>query len=187
VAFEELVAAPVLERFKNHAGPLVFEFAPMRPADRPDSRTFADQLDRFLSRLPPGLSYAVELRNRELLTPRYLDALKARGVAHVVNFWERMPDVGEQLSIPGLLDAAPFVVCRLLIPPGKRYDDEKRRFSPFDRIVEPNQKMRADVISLVRATMHRGKEVFVIVNNKVEGSSPLTIRALIERLAAQTA
>ena len=42
--------------------------------------------------------------------------------------------------------------------------------------------MRADVVRLIRAAVDRGFEVYVIVNNKAEGSSPLTVRALAELL-----
>ena len=53
---------------------------------------------------------------------------------------------------------------------------------PFDRLVEPQPAMREDVCTLIEEAGRRGYEVFVIVNNKAEGSSPLTVRALAERL-----
>jgi hypothetical protein len=43
--------------------------------------------------------------------------------------------------------------------------------------------MRDDVARLVEETARLGKVLFVIVNNKAEGSSPLTVRALAERVA----
>jgi hypothetical protein len=42
--------------------------------------------------------------------------------------------------------------------------------------------MRADVARLVGECEKLAKPVFVIANNKAEGSSPLTIAALAERL-----
>jgi hypothetical protein len=42
--------------------------------------------------------------------------------------------------------------------------------------------MRADVVALVRACLAARKTLYLTVNNKVEGSSPLTIRALIARI-----
>jgi hypothetical protein len=93
-----------------------------------------------------------------------------------------MPDIGSQLAIRGVL-GAPFVVARLLIPPGRRYADRKRELAPFDRLVDPQEGMRDDVARLVEETARLGKVLFVIVNNKAEGSSPLTVRALAERVA----
>ena len=176
------VIEPVSEHFAAHAGPLVFEFSPLRRSELPEPRAFAERLGELFRSLPRELPYAVELRNRELFTHAYLDVLRDVGVGHVLNFWERMPDVGEQLSVPGVL-TAPVVVTRLLIPPGERYDSRKRVLTPFDRIVDPQEKMRADVERLSEACRELGKALLVIVNNKAEGSSPLTVRALAERLA----
>lgn len=42
--------------------------------------------------------------------------------------------------------------------------------------------MRADVVSVTRRALARGRRVYVLVNNKAEGSSPLTVMALAKRL-----
>lgn len=182
--FTEHVLRPLERAFMDHVGPLVLEFPPST-GQRLGPDDFARRLDVFLQAAPRGFSYAVELRNRELLTPRYLDVLARHGAAHVLSFWEAMPSIGVQMDHPGILPA-PFVVCRLLIPPGRRYEERKRSLSPFDAVVDPQHGMRADVVRLIRICEELGKVVFVIVNNKAEGSSPLTIRALTE-LAAKPA
>lgn len=180
--FERDVLAPVSEVFADHVGALVFEFSPLRGRELPAAAAFEDRLGDFLRRLPSGVSCAVELRNRQLLTHSYLELLRSHGVGHVLNFWERMPDIGEQLDIPGVLTSG-VVVARLLIAPGERYEERKRAFEPFDRIVAPQEKMRADVARLSEACALLGKVLLVIVNNKAEGSSPLTVHALAERIA----
>jgi hypothetical protein len=43
--------------------------------------------------------------------------------------------------------------------------------------------MRTDVVAIARRIVNRGRRVFVLVNNKAEGSSPLTVTALARRLA----
>ena len=43
--------------------------------------------------------------------------------------------------------------------------------------------MRDEVVELARRTFGVGQDVFVLVNNKAEGSAPLTIAALAHRLA----
>lgn len=180
--FEDLVLGPNADAFAAHVGPLVLEFAPMRGRDRPTPDRFAAMLDGFFAAVPKRFPYAVELRNPELLSPPYLDVLRAHGVAHVLNLWERMPDIGEQLAIDGVF-TAPFVVARLLIAPGRRYSDAKAQFAPFNRLVAIDEKMRADVAALVRACEAQRKDVWIVVNNKVEGSAPLTVGALVERVA----
>ena len=181
-ALEQAVLLPVARAFHEHLGPLVFQLAPIAPQALPRPEAFADALDRFLGALPTAFAYAVELRNRELLTPAYLAVLARHRVAHVISLWERMPTVGRQLEIPGVL-GAPFAVCRLSLTPGHRYEERRASFAPFDRIVQPDEGMRADVAALALACAAQGKKpLYVIVNNKVEGCSPLTVRALVERM-----
>jgi uncharacterized protein YecE (DUF72 family) len=182
-ALETDVLAPLGDAFREQAGPLVFEHAPLRPRELPRPRDFAARLDAFLVALPGGLEYAFELRNQELLCPEYLEVLRAHGVGHVLSYWERMPDLGVQLALPGIL-TAPFVVARLLIPPGERYEARRAALQPFDRLLDPQPKMREDVVRLVARAAAEGRSVWVIANNKAEGSSPLTVRALAERIVA---
>ncbi len=178
---EQRVLLPLARRFADHVGALVLQLAPISAKNLPHPEAFAERLDAFLGALPTAFRYAVELRNRELLTPSYLAVLARHGVSHVLNLWERMPPLGKQLALPDAL-GAPFVVCRLSIPPGQRYEERKLRFAPFDKIVAADEAMRADVVALVRACLLARKTLYLTVNNKVEGSSPLTIRALITRI-----
>ena len=178
------VIEPLQEAFADHVGALVFELMPLRRSELPTPQAFEVELQQFLAALPKGIPYAVELRNRELFTHGYLDVLAATGVGHVLNFWERMPAIGRQLEVPNVL-SAPFVVAGVLIPPGQRYADTKRAFSPFDRMVAPQPEMRLDIAKLSEACALLGKTLLVIVNNKAEGSSPLTIRALAETIVSQ--
>jgi uncharacterized protein YecE (DUF72 family) len=173
----EHVAAPWLRSFATHGGPLVLEVAPIPRGADVDGHAFVSALDRLLRATPRGIRYAVELRNRELLTRAYLDVLARHGAAHVLNYWTAMPPLAAQLSLPGVLSAA-FVVTRLLLPPGTRYDDMREAFAPFDKIVAPQPAMRDDVGRIARACAEGKRELFVLVNNKAEGSSPLTVRAL---------
>ena len=85
------------------------------------------------------------------------------------------------LALAGLLEA--LLVIRLLLPPGGRYADLKEAYAPFDRLVSPQPEMRQDVARLVQDALDRDMECYVIVNNKAEGSSPLTVRSLAELIA----
>jgi uncharacterized protein YecE (DUF72 family) len=76
------------------------------------------------------------------------------------------------------------MVIRLLLRPGTRYETRRDEFRPFNRIVEPDDALRRDVTRLIRDAAGREQPVYVLVNNKAEGSAPLTIRALAERLVA---
>ncbi|MFO0597775.1 MAG: DUF72 domain-containing protein [Myxococcaceae bacterium] len=179
--FSDSVLTPLDTAFREHVGPLLFQFTPLGRGELPRPNDFAFKLDRFFSKLPKAFQYAVELRNSELLTPSYFQALARNQVAHVFNHWERMPAVHEQLALQGSL-TAPHVVCRLLIPQGVGYEEAREAFAPFDRLQAPDETMRASVVSLWNACRAAGRSLTIIVNNKAEGSSPLTVRALLERL-----
>jgi uncharacterized protein YecE (DUF72 family) len=175
------VLAPLREGLGDHLGPVVFQLPPVPDIERRDPLAFARLVERLLDRLPRGPRYAFELRNRELLTPRYLEVLAARGAAHAISFWRTMPTVGEQLAMAGVL-AAPFAVARLSHPPGTTYEERRARLEPFDRIRDPQPELRADVVRLARACIADGRELYVIVDNKVEGCAPLTVRAMASLL-----
>lgn len=168
--------------FRQHTGPIVLEFPPFPRSQPFEPAGFERQLDRFLSALPAGFDYAVELRDARLLTPAYREILASHGVSHAYNYWSAMPMPAEQAAVVPV-EAADTVVVRLLLRPGTWYEDQRERFQPFDRIVEPDTAMRADVTSIARRALLDGRRVFVLVGNKAEGSSPLTVTALARQLA----
>lgn len=178
--FVEEMVGPFRDRFRDHSGPFIVQFPPAPRNTAPER--FAEELGRFLEALPKEARYAVELRDPALLTPPYRDALAAAGAAHVYNYATAMPMPAEQArTVP--LGAAPFAVVRLLLRPGTRYEERREEFLPFDRIVDENRQMRGEVVLLSRQALALGREVYVLVNNKAEGCSPLTIRGLAEMLA----
>jgi uncharacterized protein YecE (DUF72 family) len=179
--FKDAVLLPIEQAFGAHVGHLLFQFPPLRAHELPRPNEFAAKLDRFFSQLPRGYAYAVELRNAELLTPNYLAALARHGVAHVFNHWERMPAIRDQLALAGSL-TSPHVMTRLLLPQGVGYEEAREAFAPFDRLQAPDEAMRSDVVALWKACRAANRSLTIIVNNKAEGSSPLTVRALLERL-----
>jgi uncharacterized protein YecE (DUF72 family) len=182
--FKDAVLAQVDRSFAAHQGPLLFQFLPLSRAELPKPNDFAFKLDRFFAKLPKDYAYAVELRNSELLTPSYFAALARNGVSHVFNHWERMPAIRDQLANPASLTSS-HVVCRLLLPQGLGYEEAREAFAPFDKLQAVDEEMRTDVSALWKACRAANRNLTVIVNNKAEGSSPLTVRALLERLSAQ--
>lgn len=177
------VFQPFALHFARHIGPFILEIPPVAPELRLDPSAFADRLGRFLEALPRGCPMSVELRDRRLITPTYASVLNQSGAAHVLNYWSAMPRPGEQAALVNVA-AAPFTVIRLLLRPGTRYEARRDAFRPFNRIVEPDEPLRRDITRLVIDAAGRQQPVYVLVNNKAEGSAPLTIRALAEHLLA---
>jgi uncharacterized protein YecE (DUF72 family) len=179
--FVEEIYEPYRRHFAANTGPFVFEFQSIAKSSGIGPHRFADLLDRFFSALPRDAPLAVEVRNEEFLTPMYFAVLREHGVAHVFNSWTRMPPIGHQLDLPGSI-SGPFIIARALLRPGRTYNEAVDAFAPYDRIREPNPKLRRDLVRLVEAAVRTRIPAYLLVNNRTEGSAPLTIAAVAEML-----
>lgn len=175
------VLEPFREHFGSHTGPFVFEFQTIAGPEAEPAR-FADQLDAFFGILPRASQYAVEIRNPEFLTPAYLAVLREHNVAHVFNSWSRMPPIGDQLAHQGAV-TADFIVSRALLRPGRAYADAVEAFKPYDRVRDPNNELRGDLVRLARTAEELRIPAYLLVNNRAEGSAPHTIAAVAQLLA----
>ena len=164
----------------ERAGVLLLQFPPQGGRTHP--RRFAEDLYRFLKRLPPGPVYAVEVRDAHLLTADFAAALHHGGAVPSLAAHPRLPPLSAQASL--LLDAAQGpLVLRWLLRRNRGYEEARERYGPFSQLAEPDPDTRAAIRALAAAALARGREVFIIVNNKAEGSSPLSIAALARTLA----
>jgi uncharacterized protein YecE (DUF72 family) len=164
-----------LEPYRNQVGVLIFEFGSLRQS----RAEFVTALGAFLARLPSDWRFAVEIRNAEFLVPDYFACLRAHRVTHVYNAWSRMPEIGEQLAIPGSLTAE-LVVARALLRRGRPYEEAVRQFAPYDRVQEVNEPVRRGLRELVELARADGRPAFIFVNNRLEGNSPGTIVAITD-------
>jgi uncharacterized protein YecE (DUF72 family) len=183
--FLEAVYQPYQRDFADHTGPFVFEFQAIGRGSGIGATEFADRLDRFFADLPHEGQYAVEVRNEEFLTPMYFAVLREHGVAHVFSSWTRMPPIGDQLDLPGSV-SGPFIVARALLRPGRTYDEAVDAFAPYDRIQDPNPALRRDLVRLIDTAVKLRIPAYLLVNNRAEGSSPLTV-AEVARLLPEPA
>ena len=179
--FVEAVYEPYQRHFADHAGPFVFEFQAIGRGSGVTPARFAARLDEFFSALPRDGQYAVEIRNEEFLTPMYFAVLREHGVAHVFNSWTRMPPIGDQLDLPGAL-SGPFIVARALLQPGRTYDEAVDAFAPYDRIQDPSPPLRQDLLRLIETAVHTRIPAYLLVNNRAEGSAPLTVAEVLRML-----
>jgi uncharacterized protein YecE (DUF72 family) len=179
--FIEEIYRPYQRHFAEHTGPFVFEFQTIAKSSRIGPEGFAGRLDEFFSELPRDAQYAVEIRNDDFLTPMYFAVLREHSVAHVFSSWTRMPPIGHQLDLPGSV-SGPFLLARALLRPGRTYEEAVDVFAPYDRIREPNPKLRRDLARLVDQAVKLKIPAYLLVNNRAEGSAPLTIAAVAEML-----
>lgn len=178
-----VVIAPMAEGLGDKLGAVLFQFPPQ---DASAPQGFALQLHGFLKRLPRGITYAVELRNPELLTRDYMAALEDTGAVHCHNIWTAMPGVLAQAKLVPPPARRPLIV-RWLLRRGDGFADAQARYAPFDRVIDEDLDNRAALASLVARASAHGVPVFVLVDNKAEGCAPESVvrlaRAIVERVA----
>jgi uncharacterized protein YecE (DUF72 family) len=177
-AFQEMFLRPLLP-FRSKTALLIFEFGAFGPRSFRDASEFAGRLDPFLAQLPPQFRYAVEIRNAAFLQPEYFSCLRAHNVAHVYNAWSKMPELHQQIAIPGSA-TADFQVCRALLRHGRVYQEAVDTFAPYREVQDPNPEARDSMRVLIGRAREKKQFLFLFVNNRLEGNAPSTILSLVE-------
>ena len=182
--FESDFLGPLAE-FQSNIGLLIFEFSHFSQDEFERGRDFVAALDEFLGRLPCGWRYGVEIRNRAFVRPEYFAVLARHNVAHVFNSWQNTLSLSEQLALPGSRTSPDFLGARLLLKPGRKYEQAVKAFSPYSEIKDPYPEGRAAAAELVREVRsQRGaKKGFIYVNNRFEGNALQTIARTLEEAA----
>jgi uncharacterized protein YecE (DUF72 family) len=180
--FHETMWEPSLAGGFTPRMPFVFEIPPMRREHEPPVSLFLERLERLLCALPREGRFSFELRTKSWLTADYAQLLVAHGASHTLNYWSFMPGLLRQWRTVKAACAKTLVV-RLMLPPGARYEEQKKSFEPFDREVHAQPAMHEELQQVLGELRGVGAppEVFVIANNKAEGSAPITCRRVAER------
>jgi uncharacterized protein YecE (DUF72 family) len=181
--------SPCIAGLGAKAGALVFQFPPMPTTLLAEPVETIDRIGHFLAALPSlpnGVDYAVELRDACLLTPRLIKMLRASRARYCVGVHARMPDLPRQAAALALLDqetAGPLIV-RWSLHAGFKYEQARQKYQPFDRLVDPDIATRQSLAALARRYLVAGQPVFISINNKAEGSAPLSCFELAHAIAA---
>ncbi len=175
------VVGPFMDGLQDRAGPLLFQFSPQNFAQIGGPEYFVERLYQFLDVLPHGSLYAVELRNAEVCTPKYVDALSAAGACHCLNGHPSMPPIRDQAALaqpePTLAVAIRWMQERHL-----SYQAAREMYAPFNQIVDADLTSRNAIADSCFDATGRHHPAYVIVNNKAAGSAPLSIFHLAEQI-----
>jgi hypothetical protein len=66
------------------------------------------------------------------------------------------------------------LVVRWSLHAGLRYDEARKRYAPFDRLIDADIATRGTLAHLIQVAVRSGQPAYVIANNKAEGSAPLS-------------
>ena len=132
----------------------------------------------------PEAVMAVEVRNPEFLTPDFVGILREAGATYCLGLHARMPTIDDQLPLQRALWPGPLV-CRWNL--NRRhgaygYEDAKGLYEPFDKLVDSDSETRAALARVIVGTTGAGHNAYVTINNKAEGSAPLSVVALAEAI-----
>lgn len=169
------VIEPALRLLGDKLGVILFQFSPLGDRVLRYRRELLARLDAFLSALPKEARYAVEWRDAAMLGPDLAELLARHKVAYGFAAHPRMPNIDEQAIVD--TGEGPLVI-RWLLRRDRAYEEARATYAPFDRLVEPDSESRRRILSLLRDAVGKGREALVIVNNKAEGSAPLSVLQL---------
>ncbi|MDO5693473.1 MAG: DUF72 domain-containing protein [Pseudomonadota bacterium] len=189
---------PALEGLGDKVGALVFQISPLpRPllARVPELIERIGALLAALPRLQPAAPdgvVALELRDAAFLAPEHAPHLaralraarQASGnpVTYCLGLHAKMPPIEDQLPLLRALWPGPLV-CRWNLHRRHGafgYEAAKAQYEPFNQLVDPDLETRQHLVRVITGTTGAGELAYVTINNKAEGSAPLSVAALAE-------
>jgi uncharacterized protein YecE (DUF72 family) len=179
---------PALEGLGTKIGALVFELSPLPDHLLSNMPEVLLRLKTILAALPdlrplaPDGVVAVEVRNRQFLTPEFVAVLRGVGATYCLGLHPKLPPIQDQLQLLRALWPGPLV-CRWNLharhgPFG--YEAAAKLYGPYGKTVDPDPETRMALARVIAGTVGAGQRAYVTVSNKAEGSAPLSVAALAQ-------
>ncbi|MFT3776886.1 MAG: DUF72 domain-containing protein [Ottowia sp.] len=201
LAVQEFMA-PALEGLGRHVGALVFQISPLPRHLLARLPEVIERIGALLTALPPlapaapdGV-VALEVRDAAFLAPahapllartlREARAASGNAVTYALGLHAKMPPIEDQLPLLRALWPGPLV-CRWNLHRrhgAYGYEAAKDLYQPFDKLVDPDPQTRAALARVIAGTTGGGQPAYVTINNKAEGSAPLSVAALAIAIAS---
>lgn len=167
-------------------GALVFQISPLPGPLLARMPEVVEQLRLLVRGIPdlrrdaPDSVVAVEVRDRQWLTPGFTAALGEGGATYCLGLHAKLPPIDSQLPVLRALWPGPLV-CRWNLNArygSFGYEQAKRQYQPFDKLVDPDPETRAVLAKVIAGTVGAGQNAWVSLGNKAEGCAPLSAAAL---------
>jgi uncharacterized protein YecE (DUF72 family) len=157
---------------------LVFQLPPLSARWLRDPQALLGKLEALwravVPAMPQGAFAALELRDARALSPALLEQLTTLGARYCIGLHDRMPTMAAQADLLRGTGPGDFA-CRWNLHQGLRYQQAKASWEPFDRLQAPDPTTREALARAVVAALADGHRAFVTINNKAEGSAPLSV------------
>jgi uncharacterized protein YecE (DUF72 family) len=160
-------------------GCIMFQFEYLNAGKMPSQREFLDRMSDFFTRIPRDIPCGIELRNPNYLNRPYFDFLDRHDLSHVFLQGYFMPSI---LDYYGRFGPAIRKMTVIRLHGTERGAIEEKTGDHWDKIVEPRDGELTGIVPMIESFLKRGITVFLNVNNHYEGSAPLTIEKILDRL-----
>jgi uncharacterized protein YecE (DUF72 family) len=175
----ETVVAPAVQGLGHRLGAIVFQIPPLPVPWLRNGRALLDRLDVLWRSVVPGVpasaSIAIEVRDPRMLSPNLMAQLARHRVAYCIGLHDNMPVLGHQMAVAHGAGGGGDLMCRWSLRHGLRYNQAKAQWAPFDRLHAPDVATREALAQAVVGTLTSGHRAVVTINNKAEGSAPLSV------------
>jgi uncharacterized protein YecE (DUF72 family) len=181
---------PAVAGLGPKAGPLVFQFPPLGRRLTSDVQRITALIAAFMAvlrgRTPRSVTLAVEVRDPDLACSSFAAGLRDSGAVPCLAVHARMPPVADQAAAFGLDrdDCQVPLVARWNLHAGHRYEEAKQAYFPFNRLVQEDPPTRTTLARLAARAAAHGRDVFITINNKAEGSAPCSVEKLAAAIMA---
>ena len=171
----------VMDLLEEKLGPLLFQFPYFNKKAFATVDDFLARLVPFLKKLPKGYRFALEIRNKNWLVPKFADALRERGVTLALIDHPWMPRPAEIFARFDPITGS-FAYIRWL---GDRKGIEEITKS-WDKTIVDRRRELTEWANICWKISGRGVPVFAYANNHYAGNAPATVR-LFEKLLEKVA
>ena len=186
-------AEPALQGLRHRLGALNFQLSPMPAELLAQPAALIERMATMLRALPdlrtiaPEAVVSIEVRDPAMLTPAFAQMLRSCGATYCLGLHAKMPAIDDQLPMLRALWPGPLV-CRWNLHRrhgAYGYEEAEQRYGSFDRLIDPDPDTRAALARVLVATTDAGFPAYVTIDNKAEGSAPLSVVELARRVTDQ--
>ena len=170
-----------IEALKDHVGALIFQFEYLNKQKMSSQAQFESRMESFFSTVETSYRCTVETRNPQYLNDRYFEFLRRNSLYPCFLQGYYMPNLRNIL--PGReswFTQGDLAVIRLHGP--DRRGMERMTGKQWDQIVNPKDEEIEAILETIGRLLRRRVDVYLNVNNHYEGSAPLTIDKIRQRL-----